>query len=126
LTPIAKDEVLLVSNELDQNLKDSVYQMLSRFTHLLGVRSFNLGLYMGPLGPTEEEWGHFPVMVRLIDRGDLATEACDLNGMDLFASSVVSSDPFELAAILRSGFACTGVGYPPVDEDTTRPPEAGL
>lgn len=118
LTPIAKDEVLLISKELDQDLKDSVYQVLWRLTHLLGVRSFNLALCMAPIGPVEEDWEHFPVIVRLIDRGDLASKTCDLNGMSLYASSVISSDPFELAAFLRNESTCSGVERPPREEGT--------
>lgn len=102
LTPIAKDEVLLLAKEPDQGLKNAVYQVLSRFTQQLTVKSFNLSLYMRPSGRVEEDWGHFPVIVRLVDRGNLTSRTCDLNGMDLYASSVVSSDPFELAEVLNS------------------------
>ena len=59
------------------------------------------------------------MIVRLIDRGDLESKTCDLSGMDLYASSAISSDPFELAAVLRNGSIPTGVERLGSEEDTT-------
>jgi hypothetical protein len=36
-------------------------------------------------------------MVRLVDRGDPGSSASDVGGMELYAASVISSDPLELA-----------------------------
>lgn len=121
LTPIAKDEVLLLSKELDQHLRDSIYEVLWRFTHLLEVRSFNMVLYMTPIGPVEENWEHFPVIVRLVDRGDLGSKTCDLNGMHLYASAVTSSDPFELASVLKNGAIHSGAERLTGEQATTPP-----
>ena len=55
LTPIKEKEVLLISEELDQDLKDSVYKVLRGFVERLGVQSFNLALYHKPLGPAQDE-----------------------------------------------------------------------
>ena len=51
--------------------------------------------------PSEENWEGFPAMVWIIDRGKPNSRASDISGMEIYASSVVSSDPFELARQLR-------------------------
>ena len=67
----------------------------------MGVVSFNLGLLTPPLAETEENWEGFPVMVRVLDRGNLNSRASDVGGVEIYAASVVASDPFELTRQLR-------------------------
>ena len=101
LTPIKDKEVLLISEELDYKLKKSVYQVLECYVKALGVTSFNMVIYMPPLGPVSEDWSDFPVLVRLVDRGDLMSRTADMCAMELYASSVISSDPFRVIEVLR-------------------------
>jgi hypothetical protein len=66
------------------------------------VLSFNLALYMPPLTiPEDEEWGDFPVLIRIVDRGDLGNRVNDFGGMELYAQSVIGTDPFFVAHELR-------------------------
>jgi hypothetical protein len=51
---------------------------------------------------TEEDWVGFPVMVRIVDRGDPSSRTADFGTMELYAASVVSSDPFRLANALEN------------------------
>jgi hypothetical protein len=78
---------------------------LHAYRQSLGVQSFNLALFQRPLDVAEtidpldgskgwEDWDGFPAVVRIVDRGDLLTRAADVGCMELYASSVVSSDPF--------------------------------
>jgi len=101
LTPFKDNEVMLLAEELNLSLKERVYQILACFRDILGVTSFNLGLVTPPLAETEESWEGFPVMVRLIDRGEPNSQASDIGGMEIYGESVVSSDPFELAHQLQ-------------------------
>jgi hypothetical protein len=133
LTPIKEKEVLLISEELDQDLKDSIYKVLRGFVERLGVQSFNLALYHKPFDPTqdrpfdptqdrpfdgvypeqsrraqdrpiadvEEDWSGFPVVVRIVDRGDPNNKTADIGAMELYAASVIASDPFRVAETLR-------------------------
>jgi hypothetical protein len=118
LTPIKEKEVLLISAELDQDLKDSIYQVLRCFVERLGVQSFNLALYHKPFGvypersqraqgkpiaDVEEDWSAFPVVVRVVDRGDPNNKTADIGAMELYAASVIASDPFRAAEALREG-----------------------
>ena len=56
---------------------------------------------MPPLAPVAEDWSGFPRVVRIVDRGEATNKTADVGAMELYASSVVSSDPFRVAAALR-------------------------
>ncbi len=101
LTPFKDNEVILMATELNLSLKERISEVLACFRDRLGVTSFNLGLVTPPLAETEENWHGFPVMVRVIDRGDPDNRASDVGGMEIYAASVVSSDPLQLARELR-------------------------
>ncbi len=102
LTPLKEKETLLIAPSLGPELRRAVFLALATFTRDLGVTSFNLGLYHRPLGhPT---WPNFPVIVRLVDRGEASVRNSDIGAMELFAASIVSSDPFDVAAALRRSF----------------------
>lgn len=101
LTPVKEREVLLVAPAMTDALKDRVYDVLAFYRDQLGVTAFNLVIYQPPLGPAPEHWERFPVIVRLVDRGDPQSRTADIGAMELYASSVVSTDPLQLAAQLR-------------------------
>ncbi len=101
LTPFKDNEVILMAEGLNLPLKERIYEVLACFRDRMNVTSFNLGLVTPPLAETEESWEGFPAMVWIVDRGDLSRRASDIGGMELYASSVISSDPFELARQLR-------------------------
>jgi hypothetical protein len=104
LTPIKDKETLVIAPTLNHNLVDAIYDVLDAFVHRLGVTAFNLALYLPPIGPldhVEEDWSGFPAIVRLENRGDPNKKTSDLGAMELFASSVVAGDPFQVADALR-------------------------
>lgn len=101
LTPFRNNEVILIADELNLSLKERIYEVLACFRDELGVVSFNLVLITPPLTETEENWEGFPVMVRVVDRGNPNSRASDVGGVEIYAASVVSSDPFELARQLK-------------------------
>ena len=105
LAPIKEKEVLLLSASLDCRLAGAVYRVLEGMVRGMGVRSFNLAVYMPPLARVTEDWSGFPVMVRIVDRGDVNNRVADFGAMELYASSVVSSDPWLVAAALMPCFA---------------------
>ena len=104
LTPIKEKEVILVSDRLDNDLKYAIYKVLQCFVRTLGVSSFNLALYMRPIDSVPEDWTGFPVLVRVVDRGDPNNKTADFGAMELYASSVVASDPFQMADALSKSF----------------------
>ncbi|MEA2085742.1 MAG: hypothetical protein U9O84_01670 [Chloroflexota bacterium] len=101
LTPFKDNEVVLMADELGLSFKERIYEVLACFRDRMGITSFNLGLVTPPLAETEESWEGFPVIARVVDRGDLSNRASDVGGMEIYASSVISSDPLELARELR-------------------------
>lgn len=113
LTPIKEKEVvLLCSSARDEALHATVGELLRAYVDSLGVRSFNVAFY---LPPQDGEWGEFPVLVHLVDRGEPASRTSDMGAMELYAASVVASDPFRVAQAL-SGWSETkisGPGKPP-------------
>ena len=101
LAPVKEHEVILMADEMNGALKDRVYEVLACYRDQLGVTAFNLVLYRPPLAPTQESWDGFPIMVRIVDRGDSTTRTNDFGAMELYAASVVASDPLQLAQTLQ-------------------------
>ena len=101
LTPAKEKEAVLFGPDLGGHLRRSLADVLMRYTRDLGVSSFNVAFYMPPDPPTGEDWSRFPVVVRVVDRGDPANRTSDIGAMELYAAPVVSSDPFGVARILK-------------------------
>ena len=98
LTPVKEKELVLVGTSLeDERLHRAVAAALEGYVRELGVTTFNAAFYMPPLAPTPEDWSGFPVVVHLVDRGDPSNRTSDLGAMELYAASVVASDPFAVA-----------------------------
>ena len=102
LTPLKEKELVLVASSLGTALYTSVYKAVRFYIDTLGVLAFNVALYLPPLAPVQEDWSDFPVIVRMVDRGDPASATSDIGAMELFAQPVVAFDPFRLAEKLRS------------------------
>ncbi|MFQ6058432.1 MAG: hypothetical protein ACE5MB_06110 [Anaerolineae bacterium] len=104
LTPVKEKETLLLSEGLNARVKEAIFRALRCFTGGLGVMSFNIAIYLPPIAPVEEDWGGFPTLVRLVDRGDPVNRTCDIGAMELYAASVIGTDPFFVAKLLREYF----------------------
>ncbi len=105
LSPFKDNEVVILGDELNLSFKERLYDVLAYFRDRLGILSFNLGLVPPPLAQTEESWQGFPVVAWLVDRGDPASRASDVGGMEIYAASIIGSDPLELSRQLRSYLA---------------------
>ena len=102
IMPIKEKEVVLMAKEVNDELKEQIYRALYHFTNTLNVLSFNLALFPPPFqAPADEDWSDFPVLVRIVDRGDLGNKVNDFGGMELYAQSVIGTDPFFVAQELR-------------------------
>lgn len=104
LTPLKEKEIVLVANQVDDALSSMIYQVLRCLIEDLNSSSFNLAIWEAPLGDTEEDWSDFPVVVRIVDRGDPLNRTSDFGAMELYAASVVSSDPFRVAETIWPAF----------------------
>jgi hypothetical protein len=101
LTPLKEKECVLLGTALDPAFVQALYEVLNCLTDALNVVSFNLVIWQPPLAPTSEDWSEFPIIARMVDRGDPLNRTADFGAMELYAASVVSSDPFKVAAALR-------------------------
>jgi len=101
LTPVKDREVLLFSTTLDEGLKRSIFRVLDCYVEEMGVSSFNVAICLPPFASTGEDWSGFPVVVRIVDRGDPMNRTVDVAAMELYASSVLFSDPFQVMGTLR-------------------------
>ncbi len=97
LTPIKEKEIVLLGPAADAAFAGALYSVLEAYVQRMGVRSFNVAVYTPPLAPVEEDWSVLPgVLARIVDRGDLNNRTADVGAMELYAASVVSSDPFRV------------------------------
>lgn len=107
LTPIKEKETLIVGAAVDADFVRAVHEVLRCYVDQLGVVSFNLVIYQPPFAAARapEDWSDFPVMARIVDRGDPINRTSDFGSMELYASSVIASDPFRVADVLRTSLA---------------------
>lgn len=103
LAPIKEKEVLILAQP-GATLAEALFQVLDCFITELGVQSFNVALVYPPLAKTSERWDEMPLLARIVDRGDPLNRASDWGAMELYAASVVSSDPYEVARALAGRF----------------------
>jgi hypothetical protein len=101
LTPIKEKEIILIAPEPGMPLYNAVHKVLDKLIELC-VISFNLVLYVPPLAKTDEDWSGFPAVVRIVDRGDPNNKTADFGAMELYAASVIASDPFRVAEVMQS------------------------
>ncbi len=97
LTPVAEREIWLVTDLWSPELGLALYQALSYYQSV-GALAFNVAAYMPPIASTSEDWADFPVILRLVDRGDPLARSNDVGALNLFAATPIINDPFEVAA----------------------------
>ena len=109
LTPIKEREIVLVAPGDEPDPRAALRRFagpLARMIHVameeMGVRAFNLVVYGPPLDTgADTEWASFPWVARFVDRGNPLSPTSDIAGLELFGSSVISADPFDVARALR-------------------------
>jgi galactose-1-phosphate uridylyltransferase len=111
LTPIKEREIVLQAPTYQDGilepvelsvLADPLAATLSVMQKGMGVFAFNAAIFAPPIGRSEDGWSGFPLVARVVDRGNPLSTTSDFAGLELFGSSVVASDPFEVARVLRS------------------------
>lgn len=99
LTPVKEREVVLAGRSPeDEALHAALGLLLESYVWGLGARSFNVAFYMPP--EDDAAWEGFPTLVYLVDRGQPDNRTSDIGAMELYAASVVASDPFWVAGAL--------------------------
>jgi hypothetical protein len=103
LTALKQREVMVLGHSPDDSFTTSIYDVLSCFRDRLQVKSFNLGIIFPPLGDVSG-WEGFPLIARMVDRGDTGDLSSDIGAMEFYGANVVNSDPFETARALAESF----------------------
>lgn len=100
LTPVKEREVFLLAGEPGPELYRAAARVIEGY-RAIASWSFNLALLVPPLEKTAEDWGGFPAIIRIVDRGDPAVRNSDIGAMELYAASVITSDPFWVAEKIK-------------------------
>ena len=101
LTPVKERELLVIGSpgqdERDPAFAGATWRALAALRDRLGVRSFNLAVWRGPLdGGADAN----PPIVRIVDRGDPMSRPSDIGAMELYGTPIVGSDPYAVIAAL--------------------------
>ncbi len=115
LTPAKEREFVLLANPWREDgeggqtlaletLAEPLAAALEVMLHTLGVRAFNVAIFGPPLpgDPRAADWAGFPLVTRFVDRGNPLAPTSDIAALELFGSSVIASDPFDVARSLRT------------------------
>lgn len=102
LVPIKEREVVILGRPGadEASLAPAIARVIGAY-RAAGVVAYNMALYLPPLSPDGDDWRRFPPIVRLVDRGDPANKTSDIGAMELYAASVIATDPFRLADTMR-------------------------
>ena len=101
LTPIKEKEMMLLSPALNDSFKERLYEVLACFRDCMHVTAFNVGIAVPPFNSLPKGWEDFPIVARIVDRGYPWDGSSDFGTMELYAASVISSDPFHVALELK-------------------------
>jgi len=100
LTPLLAHECMFFADDLNADFARAVFRTIRSLHEQHGVESFNLAIFPSPLAGTEEDWSTVPVMARIVDRGSLSRRNVDAGAIELFAASIISTDPFDTRSVL--------------------------
>jgi len=112
LTPVKEGEIIIMGDAEDyahpgafsRPFKRALFKALDTFINHMDVTAFNVAIYCPPLGETSEAWRGFPIIARLVDRGNPCEPVSDVGAMELYAASVIRTDPFRVAEVLLDRF----------------------
>lgn len=94
ITPIKEKEFIIITRDSpskNDSVKEAIYKVLRCYVDKLGVTSFNLVISCPAFGePT------FPYIIQIVDRGSIFKPTADIGAMELYGSSVVSDDPYNV------------------------------
>lgn len=91
ITPVKEREInITFKSEFDRDneLQRCLFKILRCLIDEAGVHSFNLSMH-----PFNRDV-NIPGIIRIVDRGNIASKSSDIGGMELFGSAVIGSDPY--------------------------------
>jgi len=106
IVPRKDKEVTLIYDKFkfDNSFVKAVYKVTRSLVKDFGVMSFNLGIILPPLNK-DAEWKGFPIIARIVDRGNLSNKTTDIGGMELYArTNIIGTDPYKVFEKIKSYF----------------------
>lgn len=103
LAALKLNEVMVLAPALTDSLKENIYNVLACFRDRLKVTAFNVGVAFPPLDEVPG-WAWFPVIARMVDRGNIDDMSSDIGAIEFYGANVISSDPFRTAEALSTYF----------------------
>ncbi|MGZ7136533.1 MAG: hypothetical protein ACXVHY_11705 [Methanobacterium sp.] len=94
ITPIKEKEFIIVTRDNpseNESIKEAIYKILRCFIDELGVTSFNMVISCPAFGESS-----FPYLIQIVDRGSIFKTTVDTGAMELYGSSVISDDPYNV------------------------------
>lgn len=94
ITPIKEKEFIIITRDnpsKSESVKEAIYRVLRCYIDDLGVTSFNLVISCPAFGEIS-----FPYIIQIIDRGSIFKTTVDTGAMELYGSSVISDDPYNV------------------------------
>ena len=101
ITPFKEKEIMILSPKFDDHLSIVVADTLNTLKEKMGVVSFNASFILPPMAKTPEVWEHMPVVGRIVDRGKLTTKTGDIGAMEIYAQSVIETNPYIIIGKLK-------------------------
>ncbi len=102
--PVKEREVMVYTNDdsklPNRDLAKAAFSVINWWRSMC-VTSFDMVMYLPPLGESNGDWHNFYPLVRMVDRGPEGTKTCDFGAMEIYASSVVSSDQLQQSEAFR-------------------------
>lgn len=94
ITPIKEKEFIIITRDnpsKNNSIKEAIYRVLRCYIDKLGVTSFNTVISCPAFGESS-----FPYIIQIVDRGSIFKTTVDTGAMELYGSSVISDDPYNV------------------------------
>ncbi|MDD5326399.1 MAG: hypothetical protein PHY02_01135 [Phycisphaerae bacterium] len=99
LTPVKEKETVIIASNPSKSdkVKKVIFDVLRCFIDKLGVTCFNVTISM----PAMDAGDDLPYIIRVVDRGSIFKATADIGAMELYANSVISTDPYGVIDVLK-------------------------
>ncbi len=94
VTPLKDREIIILSTGTGSGMKKALYKSLKAICSS-GACGFNVAVSMPPFMKAKG-WEGFPFVTRVLCRGNPLQRTSDIGSMELYASSIISSDPYDV------------------------------
>ncbi|CAF1061312.1 unnamed protein product [Didymodactylos carnosus] len=99
-TPLKDLEVMIMGEKLNKHFYRAIHLLFRAFIDDMNEYSFSFGMHLPPMN--EAFVSNMPVLCRTVFRNPVTNLRSDMNGLDLYTSSVVGKDRYVLFRKLKS------------------------